>query len=90
MAKDRLIFANTKYSCLATFDPVHSFQAAWKPRFTSKLAPEDRCHLNGLAIKDGAPKYMTESADVRRPRHPEMRTVITFAETSDSTAEAVA
>jgi uncharacterized protein (TIGR03032 family) len=57
--KDRVIFVNTKYSCLATFDPVHSFKPLWKPKFISKLAPEDRCHLNGLAMKDGAPKYVT-------------------------------
>jgi uncharacterized protein (TIGR03032 family) len=57
--KDRLIFVNTKYSCLSTFDPVHSFKPLWKPNFISKLAPEDRCHLNGLAMKDGAPKYVT-------------------------------
>ena len=57
--QDRLIFVNTKYSCLATLDPVHSFKPLWKPRFISKLAPEDRCHLNGLAMKDGAPKYVT-------------------------------
>ena len=37
-----------KYSCLATFDPVHSFEPLWQPRFISKLAPEDRCHLNGF------------------------------------------
>jgi uncharacterized protein (TIGR03032 family) len=53
--QDRLIFVNTKYSCLATLDTVHSFKPLWKPRFISKLAPEDRCHLNGLAMKDGAP-----------------------------------
>lgn len=57
--KDRLIFVNTKYSCLATLDPVHSFKAVWKPTFISKLAPEDRCHLNGLAMQNGAPKYVT-------------------------------
>jgi uncharacterized protein (TIGR03032 family) len=58
-ANDRLIFVNTKYSCLASFDPVHSFKAVWKPNFISKLAPEDRCHLNGLAMQNGAPKYVT-------------------------------
>ncbi len=57
--QDRLVFVNTKYSCLATLDPVHSFKPLWKPRFISKLAPEDRCHLSGLAMKDGAPKYVT-------------------------------
>lgn len=53
------VFVNTKYSCLAELDPVHSFKAVWKPNFISKLAPEDRCHLNGLAMKDGEPKYVT-------------------------------
>ena len=57
--QDRLIFVNTKCSCLATLDTVNSFKPLWKPRFISKLAPEDRCHLNGLAMKDSAPKYVT-------------------------------
>ncbi len=56
---DQLIFVNTKYSCLATPDTVHSFKPLWKPPFISKIAPEDRYHLNGLAMKDGAPKYVT-------------------------------
>ena len=55
----RLIFVNTKYSCLATIDEAHSFRPIWKPPFISKIAPEDRCHLNGLGLKDGAPKYVT-------------------------------
>ena len=55
----KVVFVNTKYSCLAELDPVHSFKAVWKPTFISKLAPEDRCHLNGLAMKDGEPKYVT-------------------------------
>jgi uncharacterized protein (TIGR03032 family) len=57
--KDRLVFVNTKYSCLATLDPMHSFKPVWKPQFISKLAPEDRCHLNGLAMQNGAPRYVT-------------------------------
>ncbi len=55
----KVVFVNTKYSCLAELDMVHSFKAIWKPKFISKLAPEDRCHLNGLAMKDGEPKYVT-------------------------------
>jgi len=55
----KVVFVNTKYSCLAELDPIHSFKPIWKPPFISKLAPEDRCHLNGLAMKDGAPKYVT-------------------------------
>ncbi|MGL4302599.1 MAG: TIGR03032 family protein [Sphingomonas sp.] len=55
----RVIFVNTKYSCLCTLDLTHSFQPFWKPSFISKLAPEDRCHLNGLAMDQGRPRYVT-------------------------------
>ncbi len=55
----KVVFVNTKYSCLAELSQTHSFKAIWKPKFISKLAPEDRCHLNGLAMVDGKPKYVT-------------------------------
>ncbi|MEQ8959482.1 MAG: TIGR03032 family protein, partial [Coleofasciculus sp. C2-GNP5-27] len=53
------IFVNTLFSCLATVSETHSFIPLWQPPFISKLAAEDRCHLNGLAIADGKPKYVT-------------------------------
>ena len=31
----------------------------WKPPWISKLVPEDRCHLNGVALRDGWPRYVT-------------------------------
>ncbi len=55
----RVIFVNTKYSCLCTLDLTHSFKPIWKPTFISKLAPEDRCHLNGLAMDQGKPRFVT-------------------------------
>jgi uncharacterized protein (TIGR03032 family) len=55
----RILFANTKYSCLATPSITHSFQPVWKPKFISKLAPEDRCHLNGLGMEAGRLRYVT-------------------------------
>lgn len=55
----RIIFVNTRYSCLATLDLTHSFKPIWTPPFISRLAPEDRCHLNGLAMAEGRPRYMT-------------------------------
>lgn len=55
----RVVFVNTLYSCLAAVSDTHSFEALWRPPFISKLAPEDRCHLNGMAMKDGQPKYVT-------------------------------
>lgn len=53
------VFVNTLYSCIATVSPRYSFQSIWKPKFISRLAPEDRCHLNGLAMVDGKPRYVT-------------------------------
>jgi len=58
-ADGRMIFVNTRYSCLCTVDMTHSFKPIWKPPFISKLAAEDRCHLNGLAMSQGWPKYVT-------------------------------
>ncbi|MDB5578989.1 MAG: hypothetical protein JWR80_4165 [Bradyrhizobium sp.] len=55
----QVIFVNTKYSCLAALDLTHSFRPVWKPPFISKLAPEDRCHMNGMAMVDGTVKYVT-------------------------------
>lgn len=55
----RVVFVNTKYSCLATFSLTDSFRPIWQPAFISRLAPEDRCHLNGLAMQDGRPRYVT-------------------------------
>jgi len=55
----RVIFVNTKFSCIATMSVTHGFRPLWKPPFISRLAAEDRCHLNGLAMEDGAPAYVT-------------------------------
>lgn len=55
----RPLFVNTKFSCLATVSDGHSFRPVWTPPFISRLAPEDRCHLNGLALEDGRPRYVT-------------------------------
>jgi uncharacterized protein (TIGR03032 family) len=56
---DELWAANTRFSCLCTFDRDHSFVPRWKPPFITTLAAEDRCHLNGLAVIDGRIKYVT-------------------------------
>lgn len=58
-AQGKVVFVNTRYSCLATPDIVHSFRPIWKPPFISKLAPEDRCHLNGMTMQGGKPAYVT-------------------------------
>lgn len=55
----RPLFVNTKFSCLATVSDGHSFKPIWTPPFISRLAPEDRCHLNGLSLENGRPRYVT-------------------------------
>lgn len=55
----RVVFANTLFSCLATTSETHSFSPVWQPSFISKLAAEDRCHLNGLALENGKPRYVS-------------------------------
>jgi uncharacterized protein (TIGR03032 family) len=53
------LFVNTLFGCLARPSSTHSFRAVWWPPFVSKLAPEDRCHLNGLAVRDGRAAFVT-------------------------------
>lgn len=58
-ANGRLIFVATEFSCLGVLDPVHSFRPIWKPPFISHVERGDRCHMNGLGMVDGRPKYVT-------------------------------
>ena len=55
----RILFINTDFSCLAALHPGHSFEPVWRPPFIGKLAAEDRCHLNGLALQDGEATWVT-------------------------------
>ncbi len=62
----QLVFVNTLFSCVAAVSPTHSFRPLWQPPFISRLAAEDRCHLNGLAMRDGQPAFVSavSTADV--------------------------
>lgn len=55
----RVVFANTLYSCIATFEDGYSFKPLWRPPWVSELAPQDRSHLNGLGVRDGKARYVT-------------------------------
>jgi uncharacterized protein (TIGR03032 family) len=50
---------NTRFCCLSHLSDTYSFMPKWKPPFLSEIVPEDRCHLNGLAMVDGKPRYVT-------------------------------
>jgi uncharacterized protein (TIGR03032 family) len=58
-AGGELWLVSTRFSCLATLSPDFSFVPRWRPPFISALAAEDRCHLNGLAIVDNEPRFVT-------------------------------
>lgn len=62
-AGDTLWFVNTRFSCLCTLHEDFSFVPQWKPRFITALAAEDRCHLNGLAMENGQPLYVTTMSE---------------------------
>lgn len=64
---DELWLVNTLFSCLATLHEAYSFVPRWRPPFITELAAEDRCHLNGLAVVDGRPKYVTCLAQTNTP-----------------------
>jgi hypothetical protein len=58
---------NTRFSCLCTLDRSASFTPRWRPPFVSALEPTDRCHLNGLGMVDGQPRYITALAETDAP-----------------------
>ncbi|MCP3675933.1 MAG: TIGR03032 family protein, partial [Gammaproteobacteria bacterium] len=57
--EDALYIVNSAFSCIGKIISEYSFEVVWSPPFISELVPEDRCHLNGMALKDGRPKYVT-------------------------------
>lgn len=59
LAKKELWVVNTRFSCLSTIDYDHSFVPRWRPSFITGYSPDDRCHLNGVAMVNGQPKYVT-------------------------------
>lgn len=58
----RPLFISARFSCLATTSDEFHFKPLWMPAFVSKLAAEDRCHLNGLALVEGRPRFATACA----------------------------
>lgn len=53
------VFVNTRFSCLGAAVEGFSFKPIWQPPFITKLAAEDRCHLNGMAMENGSPRFVT-------------------------------
>ena len=66
-AGEELWVVNTRFSCLCTLDGSASFAPRWRPPFVSALEPTDRCHLNGLGMVDGRPRYVTALGETDEP-----------------------
>lgn len=58
-SESQLWLVNTRMSCLCTLAADFSFVPRWKPAFISHYDLLDRCHLNGLAFRDGKPRYVS-------------------------------
>ena len=59
---------NTRFSCLGLVSDRHHFEPAWTPPWVSALSDDDRCHLNGMALRDGRPAYVTALGQTDAPR----------------------
>ena len=64
---EELWIVNTLFSCLCTLSPGYSFVPRWHPSFITKLAAQDRCHLNGIAVDEGRPRYVTALGESNEP-----------------------
>ena len=56
---EKLLMVNTRFSCLAWLDERFNFLPYWKPSFITQLMPEDRCHLNGVALNGNKPVFVS-------------------------------
>jgi uncharacterized protein (TIGR03032 family) len=64
----RLYAVNTVCSCLAVIEDRCNFTPVWMPPFISRLIPFDHCHLNGLAMADGRPRFVTALGTTDEPQ----------------------
>jgi len=62
-ADGNVVFINTAFNCIAAAHPEWSFRVMWAPPFMGGAKEYDRCHLNGLAMRDGRVRYVTLVAE---------------------------
>lgn len=62
-----LWLVNTLFSSLVTLSEDFSFVPRWRPPFVTTLVAEDRCHLNGVAMRNGRPAFVTAMAESNEP-----------------------
>lgn len=55
-----IYYISAMFSCICKPSKDNkTFEVYWKPPWISKLAAEDRCHLNGLCCIDGKPRFVS-------------------------------
>lgn len=62
-----LLFVNTRFSCLCRRSDIYCFEPVWRPSFINQYVPGDCCHLNGLGLRDGRPRYVTALGETTEP-----------------------
>ena len=58
-ADGRPLFCVTRFNAVATLADRGSFKIVWMPPFIDRVAAEDRCHLNGMAMDGDELAYVT-------------------------------
>ncbi len=66
-AQPTLWFVNTRFSCLCVRGSDYTFVPRWRPKFISAIAPQDRCHLNGLCMENQRPKFVSALGETDAP-----------------------
>ncbi|GAB2874452.1 TIGR03032 family protein [Paraburkholderia jirisanensis] len=65
--KQIVLAVNTRYSCISVIDGYFNFTPIWQPPFVTEFAPDDRCHLNGMAFHDSKVRYVTALGETNTP-----------------------
>jgi uncharacterized protein (TIGR03032 family) len=58
----RLLVAAAAFNCVARMNSRGDLKPVWRPAFIDAIVREDRCHLTGFCLRDGAVAYVTVSA----------------------------
>jgi len=66
--QEKLFAVNTLFSTIVSLDDDYSFTPFWSPPQITKLESTDACHLNGLALVNGLPKYATSFNQGNQPQ----------------------
>lgn len=67
--KDNRLFAvNTLFSCVMEIGDDYHFVPYWTPPFIQKLESIDACHMNGMILENGLPKYVSAFGQGNTPQ----------------------